>query len=93
MEVARRLGRLLVDERLAACVNLVPEMRSIYRWQGEVREEGEIMMVIKTVQDHVAKLTEVLLQAHPYDLPEVIALNVRGGSEDYMQWIVEEVAP
>ena len=93
MEVARRLGRLLVEERLAACVNLVPEVRSIYRWQGEVCEEGEILMVVKTVQDQVAKLTEVLVEAHPYDLPEVVALNVRGGSADYMKWIVEEVAP
>jgi periplasmic divalent cation tolerance protein len=93
IDVARRLGRLLVEGQHAACVNLVPEVRSIYRWKGEICEEGEILMVIKTVQDQVERLTEVLVEAHPYDLPEVIAVNVRGGSEDYMKWILEEVTP
>ncbi|MBW2712120.1 MAG: divalent-cation tolerance protein CutA [Deltaproteobacteria bacterium] len=92
MDVARALARRVVEERLAACVNLVPELRSIYHWEGEIREEGEVLMVIKTVQDKVEFLTRTLVEAHPYEVPEVVAFNVRGGSEDYLDWIMKEVA-
>jgi periplasmic divalent cation tolerance protein len=92
LEVARSLSRAVVETRLAACVNLIPQVASIYRWEGEVREEGEVLMVIKTAQDKVAQLSDFLVAEHPNEVPEVIAFNVRGGSEDYMKWVVEEVS-
>jgi periplasmic divalent cation tolerance protein len=92
METATQIGRALVEERLAACANLIPQVRSIYRWQGEIFDEAEILLLIKTtvaVQEH---LTERVLQLHPYETPEVIALPIVAGSDAYLQWIASEVS-
>jgi len=92
-EVAARLARALVEERLAACVNLVPGVRSIYRWAGAVQEEQEILLVIKTREDRVAALSRRVHELHPYEVPELIAMGVFGGSERYLAWLREEAAP
>jgi periplasmic divalent cation tolerance protein len=89
--VARRLAGCLVENRLAACVNILPEIRSIYRWQGELQEDGEAMMVIKATRDGYAALEARLLEEHPYDVPEVISLPLEGGSRDYLEWIAKSV--
>lgn len=89
--VARRLSGSLVENRLAACVNILPEIRSIYRWQGEVQEDGEAMMIIKTTRDVYPALEARLLEEHPYDVPEAIALPIEGGSRDYLDWIAKSV--
>lgn len=90
---AAPLGRALVAERLAACVNVVPGVRSIYRWKGEVQDDGEVLLVIKTVAARLDALVERVNALHSYDLPEVLALPAVGGSAPYLAWVVEEVRP
>jgi periplasmic divalent cation tolerance protein len=92
-EVGTRLARAVVEERLAACVNLVPGVRSIYRWAGAVQEDDEVLLVIKTREDRVAALSRRVHELHPYELPELIAVGVLGGSERYLSWLREEAAP
>jgi periplasmic divalent cation tolerance protein len=84
--VAERLARTLVEERLAACVNLVPGVRSVYRWEGAVQEDGEVLMVVKTVAARLATLEERLAALHPYDVPEFVALNPEHVSAGYLRW-------
>ena len=85
---AAALARTLVDERLAACVNVLPVMTSIYRWQGKVEQDREQQIVIKTSSDRVAALQARLRELHPYDLPEFLVLDA-GGSEAYLAWVGE----
>jgi periplasmic divalent cation tolerance protein len=87
------LARMLVGERLAACVNVLPGVRSIYRWQGEVQEDAEALLVLKTRADRAAALAARVRDLHPYDVPEVIELAAAGGSEAYLDWVIAESAP
>lgn len=80
------LARQLVETQLAACVSLTP-IQSIYRWQGQVQSEPEWQLVIKTNLNHLAELTQVITQHHPYDLPEIIALPVIAGFAPYLNWV------
>ena len=89
---AAALARTLVAERLAACVNVLPVMTSVYRWQGGVEEAREQQLVIKTGQDCVASLEARLGALHPYDVPEFLVLRVSEGSEGYLRWIRESVS-
>jgi periplasmic divalent cation tolerance protein len=84
---ARRLGRALVDERLAACVNVIGPIRSIYRWEGAVQEDGEHLLVVKARRADVDTLAARVRALHPYEVPEVIALDVAGGSVPYLEWV------
>lgn len=84
---AQRLARWVIERELAACVNLVPGICSVYRWEGRVCEEQEVLLVIKTPAALVRTLCEQLVEAHPYELPEVIALPIVGGHAPYLQWI------
>ncbi|MFQ5743947.1 MAG: divalent-cation tolerance protein CutA [Acidobacteriota bacterium] len=86
-EVARNLAAMLVKERLAACANVVDGIHSVYWWEGEVRSDAEVLLIIKTDADHLERLTAALEQHHPYDCPEVIALPVVGGSAAYLDWL------
>ena len=88
---APALARLLVTECLAACVNILPAVRSIYRWQGELCDDPESLLIIKTTTDRVTRLTERLSEAHPYDCPEVIALAVDSGHAPYLNWLTAQV--
>ncbi|MGF1526139.1 MAG: divalent-cation tolerance protein CutA [Candidatus Competibacterales bacterium] len=83
----RTLADGLVTQRLAACVNMVPGVESIYTWRGEVQCDEEVLLVIKTHRRAMAALTAHLERHHPYDVPEVIALPLEGGSNAYLQWI------
>jgi periplasmic divalent cation tolerance protein len=87
MKVAGSLADGLVGKGLAACVNILPQIRSIYRWQGELHSDSEVLMIIKTNQQGYAKLERWLLDKHPYDTPEVLALTVEAGAHDYLDWI------
>lgn len=87
---ATRLARDLVEARLAACVNVVAEIRSIYRWQDTVHDEPESLMIIKTPRTAYAALEAWLLENHPYDEPEVIALPVTEGSAGYLDWVASQ---
>jgi periplasmic divalent cation tolerance protein len=89
-ETARRIGRTLVEERLAACVNVVPGVSSIYRWRGAVEEASEVLMLVKTRAARADALAARVQALHPYELPEVVVLPVRGGSRAYLQWVAAE---
>ncbi|TBH20598.1 divalent-cation tolerance protein CutA [Thermus thermamylovorans] len=90
-EVARTLARALVEERLAACVNLVPGLTSIYRWQGEVVEDQEVLLIVKTTTFAFPRLRERVLALHPYGVPEILALPVAEGHQAYLDWLRENV--
>lgn len=90
---AERLARALVEERLAACVNVVPAIRSIYRWEGRVEEADELLLLAKTRADRGAALAARVRELHPYALPEVLELPALGGSEAYLGWVREESSP
>ena len=85
--VASRLAAGLVEEQLAACVNILPGIRSIYRWQGTVSDDSEVLMMIKSLASRFEELETWLLEHHPYDVPEVLALPVEKISADYLAWI------
>jgi len=89
--VARQLAHRLVDERLAACVNRVPGLVSTYAWEGAVQEDREVLLIIKTLENTLVALEQRLRELHPYDVPEVIALPIAGGSERYLSWLAESV--
>ena len=91
-DCAETLARTLVDERLAACVNVVPGVRSFYRWEGAVQEDGELLLVAKTRGERAEALVARVKELHPYELPEVLALPVGSGSADYLQWVKTESA-
>lgn len=90
-ETAKAVAKALVEERLAACVNIVPNFGSVYRWQGEVVEDNEVMLLIKTRRERYAELETRIRSLHPYNLPEVIALPIQQGSIPYLNWISESV--
>lgn len=84
---AAAFARALVDERLAACVNLLPDMRSVYRWQGAVEDEAERQVVLKTTRERLARLEARVTALHPYEVPEFLVLPVLEGSAAYLRWV------
>ena len=87
---AREIADRLVNERIAACVNILPGVVSIYTWQGEPNEDDEVMLIVKSTQGmFYDRLVPAVRQIHPYDVPEIIALPIIQGSEDYLAWIAE----
>lgn len=92
-EEAERLARRAVEAHLAACVQVVGPVRSVFRWEGVVAVESEWQVVAKTAADRVADLTAVLVAEHSYDVPEVIAVPVVDGHRPYLDWVVEETRP
>jgi len=90
-EEAEQLAQALVRELLAACVNVVPGVRSVYRWEGEVQQDQEWLLIAKTHLEVLDNLVQRVQALHSYDVPEVIALPVVGGSEAYLRWLESEV--
>lgn len=90
-EEARRIGRTLVEEKLAACVNILPAMHSIYRWQGEICEGDEAVLIAKTTSAKLNALTQAVLAQHSYDCPCVVALPIEPGNPSYFDWLSESV--
>ena len=88
---AAALARTLVEERLAACVNIGAPMTSVFRWQGAIEEDREQALVIKTTGDRLVELETRLRALHPYDLPEFLVLSASGGSSAYLDWVRESV--
>ena len=91
-DAAERLGQQLLERRLAACVNIVGPVRSIYRWKEQVQNEQEYLLLIKTTTEHAAELRSALKELHPYELPECVQLSIEGGSEEYLAWLAAEVS-
>lgn len=89
-ERAAEMARALVEERLAACGNVVPGLRSIYRWEGKVEDEPEALLLLKTTRARFDALRERVLALHPYEVPEVVAVPVEAGSAPYLAWIAGE---
>ena len=91
-DVAGEIARSLVSTGLAACVNILGECRSIYSWEGEIEDERETPMLIKTTADRFEKTKERVVELHPYDVPEVIAVPISGGHEPYLKFVRESCA-
>lgn len=89
-EGAERLATLVVDGRLAACAQVSGPISSFYRWEGKVQSDDEWIVVIKTAADRLPTLTERIVEAHPYDVPEIVAVPVIGGNPAYLEWVREE---
>lgn len=87
---ARRIGRELVNARLAACANIVPAIESIYRWQGEIHDDSETLLVAKTTQAQMEKLIEKVKQLHSYEVPCITSWTIREANPEYLAWIDEQ---
>jgi periplasmic divalent cation tolerance protein len=88
LETGARIARVLVEEQLIACANLLPGIRSIYRWEGRVADEAEVLLVLKTAANRCGAVAARVKALHPYALPEVVALPVTDGSEAYLDWVL-----
>jgi len=91
-EEARCIGKKLVEEGFAACANIVPNIRSIYIWKGELCDDGEVLLIIKSRKIHIDKIVKRVKDLHSYQVPEVIALPIIQGSEDYLSWMEESLS-
>jgi periplasmic divalent cation tolerance protein len=91
LEEARQIAQALVEKRLAACVNIVPQVESIYRWKGEVETSTESMLVIKTTQGAFERVRDAVRELHSYEVPECIEIAITSGSAAYLNWIGESV--
>lgn len=90
MKEARTIGRELVASRLAACVNMIDNMHSIYWWEGDIQEETEVILIAKTTASRLSALIEKVKSMHSYDCPCVVSLPVSGGNPDFLKWIADE---
>lgn len=88
---ASSIAHHLVEKRLAACVNIIPEVRSVYRWEGNVEEDGECLLVIKTTGRMYEAVSRAVREIHPYSVPEVISLPVTDGYDGYLRWVEQNV--
>jgi periplasmic divalent cation tolerance protein len=90
---ARKIGRALVERLLAACVNIVPQVGSIYRWEGELEEAEEWLLIVKTTRGAFERVRDAIHELHSYDMPECIAIPIESGSIKYLNWLGESVDP
>jgi len=91
-KAADKLARELVERRLAACVNIVGPIRSVYRWRDQVQDDAEFLLLIKTTAEKASHLRATLKSLHPYELPECVELTVTGASEEYLAWVAAEAS-
>jgi periplasmic divalent cation tolerance protein len=89
-EKAAEIAHVLVEERLIACANVLPAVRSIYRWQGKVHDEAEVLAILKTPAERLARLQQRLRELHPYEVPEMLAVRVEAGWPPYLEWLAAE---
>jgi periplasmic divalent cation tolerance protein len=88
---AKKISRILVEEKLAACCNIVPGLNSIYRWENKIQDETELLLIIKTRQELFSELEQRVKNLHPYAVPEIIAMPILRGNIDYLKWMDENV--
>ena len=91
LERARQIGTLLVEKQLAACVNLLPGVESIYRWEGQVESAGEVIAIFKTTREVYPGFRDALAEAHPYEVPEIVALQPEDAASSYAAWVAASV--
>jgi periplasmic divalent cation tolerance protein len=92
-DVADRLARTLVEQKLAACVNRLPAVNSVYRWQGSVERAVEVPLLIKSTRERLPEIQEAIRALHPYEVPEILAIPVVAGLPAYLRWVVDETQP
>ncbi len=90
-EQAAAIARTLVEEKLAACGNVVPGIRSIYAWEGKLCDEAEALLILKVPSARLQQLSDRIVALHPYDVPEVVGVRIEGGNERYVDWIVQSM--
>jgi len=89
-DLASHIARSLVEQKLAACVNIIPGVKSIYRWEDKIQEDSELLLIVKTRATCYTALEESVVKMHPYDTPEIISLDISQGFAAYLNWITEE---
>lgn len=88
-EEAEKIARRVVEDRLAACVNIIPQVRSLFSWEGKLSQEDEVLLVVKSRRSRFPELAGTVKELHSYSVPEIIAIPVLEGTADYLQWIVD----
>ncbi len=89
--LAREAAGKLIEERLAACINILPGLTSLYRWKGKIEASPEVLLIIKTTRDRYPQLESALKACHPYELPEILAVATDAGLPEYLLWVAEEI--
>ncbi len=89
---AKKLAESLIEQKLAACINMLSPCQSIYSWQNKVEHTEEVPLMIKTDQTHYHALEAAIIKAHPYELPEIISININGGLPQYLQWVSKQLS-
>lgn len=89
--IATELAETCVEKKLAACVNIIPSIQSIYQWQGKIEHDTESLLIIKTTKDKLETLDTFIQKQHPYDIPEFITFNIESGSQNYFDWIRQSI--
>jgi len=92
INTARRIAQTLTEEQLVACVNIIPNIESVYRWNGKIENSNEIILIAKTVDQNVKKTIQRIKQLHKYDVPDIIVLPIIGGLKDYLDYISKETS-
>jgi len=92
IKIARRIAQTLTEEQLVACVNIIPNIESVYRWKGKIENSNEIVLIAKTVDQNVKKTIQRIKQLHKYDVPDIIVLPIIGGLKDYLDYISMETS-
>jgi len=93
MNDGEKIARALVEDRLAACCNIIPGIQSIYRWKGQVNQDQEVLLIVKSVVERIEDIKKRVRELHAYEVPELIVLTISDGLQDYLQWIEKETAP
>jgi periplasmic divalent cation tolerance protein len=92
LKEARTLSSILLDSNLVACVNIIPSIESHYRWEGKLVQNDEFLLLIKSSKAHFERLSSLLLEHHPYEIPEIVALPVESGSKPYLDWLQGQIS-
>ncbi len=92
VEAAQRIAHALVEQKLAACVNLIPNLTSVYHWQGATETASEVLLLIKTTSEHIQAIESALRQFHAYEVPEFLVLPIESGSQPYLDWLTASVS-